>query len=111
LRTAADTAVDDGDRDRRLQGERPQRVSKAEAAQRRWIDAVGERPQLLDRLLRVDADRFELVRKPLVRCPFLRHPEIDLDRHEPLLRTVVQIALELAPLPVTGFGQPCPGRV
>jgi hypothetical protein len=56
--------------------------------------------------LRASTDLVEPTRSATRVRVVLRHPQLDLQRHQPLLRTVGQIALEFAPLPVSGLDDP-----
>ena len=62
--------------------------------------------QLLDRRFRVVADRLELRDDPIVLDLLLRHPKLDLDRHQPLLGAVMKIALEPTALAIAGLDDP-----
>ena len=42
--------------------------------------------------------------------PVARHPERQAQRHQALLRAVMQVTLQPAPLGVTGLDDPRPGR-
>ena len=77
-------------------------VHKTAASQHGRIDAVRQPAQLLDRRLRVVADRLELRGDPIVLDLLLRQPKLDLDRHQPLLGAVMKIALEPTALVIGG---------
>src|SRR5262249_25601496 len=80
-------------------------------AQDRGMDAARQLAQLLDRLLEAfDRSREHLLYfRAGVREPLLRDPEIERDRDEPLLRTVVEVPLDPEPLRVGRGNDALPG--
>ena len=57
-----------------------------------------QRTKLVHRGGGVTGDLAELVREHRIRCPLARSLELDLDGEQPLLRPVVEVALEAQPL-------------
>jgi hypothetical protein len=94
----------DGDRSSHRQG--AQRARKPLVAQDDRIDAVGKRAQLLDGLLRIATDRVELLGQIPVARALLRQPELDLNAHEPLLSSVMEILLDTPSLARAGLDDP-----
>ena len=76
--------------------------------EQRWVDPVGDRPQCIDRLLRLlgktGHQRCDLLRS-LALGEGLGDAELDLQGHDLLLCPVVQIAFESVPLRVLGGDQ------
>lgn len=101
-RGAPDALVHNVHRNRRAESERPERIGQAEVMQLGRIDAVRERAHLLERGLRVPLGGV----KPLDQLPVVgqlpRGLEAYLQRHETLLRAVVEIAFETPSLALAG---------
>ena len=92
------------DRDRRAGDHDPQRSRKATLRQRGRMDALRERAELLHRLGEL-LDR-HVHRLRLVDEPALRSPQLQQQRQQPLLRSVVEVSLEPAPGVVGGGDDP-----
>src|SRR5262245_1229696 len=80
----------------------PERGGEAALAQHRRIDALRESAEVVDGRGRVIGDLVELGGELVVVDPLAEEAELDLDRHQPLLGAVVEIALDLAPLGFPG---------
>jgi hypothetical protein len=101
-----------GHRHRRARGERLQRRAEPAVAEHGRVDPAGELAQLLDgelRLLARPGDELGCGRRVFAHLR-LGHPERDRDRDHPLLRAVVQIALDPAALGVGRRDDPLAGR-
>ena len=93
-RATSDPFVDDLDRERRPAGERAQTVADAALAENGRVDAVRECAELIDRGGRIVADLVHLGPYRRFVYAVAEQSELDLDRHQPLLRAVVQVALQ-----------------
>ena len=87
-------------------GERAERLVEAVVAQLRRVDAVPERAQLLDRRLGVVDDLVEPGRDGAAPAWSRASAELDLDRDEPVLGAVVEVALQPQPLARTRLDDP-----
>ena len=88
-----------------------QRVVEAAVGEHRRVDAVRERPQLLERLVHLVLELAQALDAALGIAPddLLGQLELDPQRDEPLLGAVVQVALDPAPL-VLGAGRDAGAR-
>ena len=96
------------DADRRAGGERLQRHRQAVVAQDRGVDAARDLAQLLQRGVELARGQVSAARPPCcrrARLPAIRR-RTTRERDEPLLRAVVEVALELAAGGVAGFDDP-----
>ena len=92
--------------DRRPARERAQRGGEA-VLEHGGVDAARELAQLCHRLRELVArGRDELLRRRVVAEAVAEQPELQRDRDEPLLGTVVQVALQPPPLGVAGGDDP-----
>ena len=112
LRVAADAFGFDPGGQRGTPGRRAECLRKTAVHEQRRVDPVREVAQFLHRFLQVLAD---LLEHPLRRLgirvgDLTREVHADRERHEVLLRTVVQVALDRAALRVTGFDDAHAGR-
>ena len=84
---------------------RAQRLDQPAVGQQRRVHAVGQRPQLLQRLLGgcLELADASCRAKRILREHVLHDAQLDAQRDEPLLRAVVEIALDPSPL-VVGAG-------
>ena len=106
LGVASAPRVLDADGHRRLARDDRERRADAEGGQELGIDAVRDRPQLVDGFVDLDAEALEHPRR-LRRIELLgRDREVDAQRHEALLGAVVQVALDAPPLGVAGLEDP-----
>ena len=83
-------------------GDRGERVGQAAVGEQRRVDAVGELAQLLERRCQVAAELLEDRRRLRRVRPrqFARQPHAGHERDQPLLRAVVQVALDAPALRV-----------
>jgi hypothetical protein len=72
----------------------------------RWIDAVRERPKLLQRRRRVPFGCVESGLEVFAIDQLTREPEPDLERNQPLLSAVVEILLNAPSLSLGGLDDP-----
>ena len=81
-----------------------QRVGQAGVHEERWVDAVGQVAELLDGVLHGLAERVEHLGGGfgVVGEDVLGEAEVHRQRHQVLLGAVVEVALDLAPLGVSG---------
>src|SRR5207245_9214133 len=104
-RLARDVGQYQLDRDGKPAGLSTQRGAEPFGREQRWIDAAGELPQIVDRLIRVVPELFEdgtglAVRRGQGETNF------HLEGDQVLLRAVVQVAFDPSPLLVLGRHQP-----
>ena len=71
---------------------------EAPLAQDRRVDAVSELAELLDRRCRIRVELVQLRPELGVADVLSGEGQLDADRHQPLLGSVVQVALEAEPL-------------
>ena len=96
-------------RERGAAGGGRERLGEPAVHEQRRVDAVREVAQLLHRLLEVGADLVEhrLGLLGIVVGELAREPHAHRERDEVLLRAVVQVALDRAPLGVAGLDDAC----
>ena len=89
-------APDDPDRQRRAVGERPERRGQPALGEDRRVQATGELAQLLHREVELPPGAGDELLRPVgvARRAGLEHAELDREGDEPLLRAVVEVALE-----------------
>ena len=85
---------------RRVAPERAQRVARPAIEQQRRVDAADQRVQVRERALGVGGQLVDQRRERWGRLELLGQRELDPQRDQPLLRTVVEIALDPPPLGV-----------
>ena len=94
-------------RDRRLPCLRLERGCESLVGEERWIDPPGEVTQVIERILEGSS---QAVRHLLDTIGVLRHaleqPELDAQGHELLLRSVVEVPLDLASLLILRLHEP-----
>ena len=102
---APDAFVLDRAAQRRAPRGRAQRLDQPAVAEHRGVDAVGDGAHLVDRLVHLGAEQLELGRglRRLVLEAFALQRELDAQRHEPLLGSVVHVALD-PPSRLVGHG-------
>ena len=110
-REAPDVVRHEVDPDLRAHRDVAQRVVEPAVGEHRRVDAVRERPQLLERLVDLVLELAQALDAALGIPPddLLRQLELDPQRDEPLLGAVVQVALDPAPL-VLGAGRDAGAR-
>ena len=103
----------DGDRDRAGRYRGPQSRHQTFVGQQPRVDPAGQRRERLDRHPRRIGLLSEHARDAFRRPSGdgLREPQVDRQCHQVLLRTVVDVALQAAPLGVLRFDEPFPRRL